>query len=87
MVLHPCDHNTSCTGNTRNSQFGGDSMHWKYCKFEDLGALKDCRVLGGHAWARQKVRGREGEREVEARVMQEKILRLLFFLCKCKFQP
>ena len=50
----------------------GDSRHWKYCKFQDLGAPKDCKVLGGHASARQKVRGREGGREVEARVMQEK---------------
>ena len=70
-------------------------------KIQDLGALKDCKVLGGgggHALARQKVRGREGGREVEARVMQEKILRQLIFyasansscsriiiLCSCNF--
>ena len=47
-------------------------MHWKHCKFQDLGAPKDCKVLGCHASARQKVSGREGGREVEARVMQEK---------------
>ena len=71
-VLHSCGHNTPCTGSTRNSRILGDSVHWKYCKFQDLGALKDCKVLGGHASARQKVRAREGGREVEARVMQEK---------------
>ena len=29
--------------------------------------MKDCKVLRGHASARQKVRGREGGREVEGR--------------------
>ena len=60
--VRPCDHNTPCTGNTRDSRIWADSIHWKYCKFQDLGALKDCKVLGGHASARQKVRpwGREG---------------------------
>ena len=79
--------------------FGGTAIHWKHCNFQDLGALKDCKAIGGgHASARQKVRGREGGREVEARVMQEKILRQLIFdasanssrsriiiLCSCNF--
>ena len=58
----------------------GDSRYWKYCKFQDLGAPKDCKVLSGHASARQKVRGREGGREVEARVMQEKSSGNSFFM-------
>ena len=84
-VLHPCDHSTPCTGNTRNFRMWGDSIHWKYCKFQDMAALKDCKVLRGHASARQKVRGREGGREVEGRVMQDKTL-AINVLCKCKFQ-
>ena len=66
-VLHPCDHNTQCTANTRNSRIWGDFIHWKYRKFQGFGALKDCKVLRGHASGRQKVRGREGGREVEGR--------------------
>ena len=57
-----------------------DFINWKYCKFQGLGALKDCKVLRGHASARHKVRGREGGREVEGRVMQENILRRLIFM-------
>ena len=71
-------------GNTENSRI--------------LGALKDCKVVRGHVSASQKARGREEGREVEGRVMQEKIpWQLIFYasanssrnriiiLCSCKF--
>ena len=45
-----------------------------------MGALKDCKVLRGHASARRKARGREGARDVEGRVMQEEFSGNKFFM-------
>ena len=58
-------------------------MHWKYCKFQDLWAPKDCKVLGGHASARQKRGGKRSGGKSYARKPSQAIN----FLCKCKFEP
>ena len=55
-------------------------MHWKYCKFQDLGAPKDCKVLGGPCFGASEGKGQRGGKRSGSKSYARKLLRQLILV-------